>query len=65
MDRLMTLAEVAEATRRPLATLRYWRHRGEGPRSFKLGGRLVYRETDVAAWLEEQYRADQDGKPAA
>lgn len=39
----------------PVATLRYWRHVGEGPKSFKIGRRVVYRRADVEAWLASQY----------
>jgi hypothetical protein len=39
---LLTMAEVAEALRVPVSTLRYWRSRGEGPKSFALGRRVVY-----------------------
>jgi hypothetical protein len=31
-DRLLTIAEVSEMLRGPIATLRWWRHIGEGPR---------------------------------
>jgi predicted DNA-binding transcriptional regulator AlpA len=41
-------------TRLAAETLRYWRWKGVGPRSFRLGSRVVYRETDVLAWIEEQ-----------
>jgi predicted DNA-binding transcriptional regulator AlpA len=37
-------------------TLRYWRWKGMGPKSFRLGSRVVYRETDVIMWIEEQAR---------
>jgi predicted DNA-binding transcriptional regulator AlpA len=58
-DRLLTGAEVAERLNMPQATLRYWRHVGEGPRSFRLGPRRVmYRERDVEQWLDEQYRTE-------
>jgi predicted DNA-binding transcriptional regulator AlpA len=57
-DRLLTGAEVAERLNMPQATLRYWRHVGEEPKSFRLGPRRVmYRERDVELWLDEQYRA--------
>jgi predicted DNA-binding transcriptional regulator AlpA len=43
-------------TRLPRATLRFYRHRGEGgPRSFKLGNRVVYKRADVLKWIEAQY----------
>lgn len=57
MDDMMTLAEVAIEKRISPATLRYWRHRGEGPLSFKLGRRVMYRRADVEAWIEAQYAA--------
>lgn len=56
-DRLLILPEVAEMLRRPEATLRFWRHVGEGPPSFKLGRRIVYREAQVIEWITEQQRA--------
>lgn len=53
---LLTSVEVARIIRVPHATLRYWRHIGLGPRSFKMGPRRVcYREDDVRAWVAEQY----------
>ena len=58
--RLWNSAEVAEMIRVPQATLRYWRHIGIGPRSFKMGPRRVlYRADDVEAWVAAQY-ADQE-----
>lgn len=51
---LLTTAEVAARTRAPESTVRYWRHLGVGPRGFKVGRRVVYREEDVAAWLDAQ-----------
>jgi excisionase family DNA binding protein len=50
----MTLAEVAEQLNRSEATLRYWVSRGEGPKSFKLGRRRVFRAETVDSWLAEQ-----------
>ncbi len=34
---ILTTAEAAEVLRIPAGTLRYWRHQGTGPKSFKLG----------------------------
>ncbi|CAN5643124.1 hypothetical protein BH10ACT8_BH10ACT8_25580 [soil metagenome] len=51
---LLTTAEVAEITRAPASTVRYWRHLGVGPRSFRVGRRVVYRRCEVTAWLLEQ-----------
>ena len=56
-DKLHTLAEVAELLRVPPATLRYWRHLGSGPRSFRVGRHVRYYRTDVEAWLRAQHDA--------
>jgi excisionase family DNA binding protein len=49
---LLTIAEAAELLRAPVATLRYWRHLGTGPRSFRLGRRVLYRSDDLRSWIE-------------
>lgn len=38
----------------PAATWRWWVHSGEGPKSFKLGRRRVWRKSVVLAWIAEQ-----------
>ncbi|HSV41638.1 MAG TPA: helix-turn-helix domain-containing protein [Nocardioidaceae bacterium] len=53
-DELLTMEEVAAVVRVPIATLRYWRHLGTGPRSFRIGRSVRYWRTEVALWLEEQ-----------
>ena len=49
---LLTTSEAAELLRAPVATLRYWRHRNIGPRSFRLGRRVLYRRDDLVAWID-------------
>jgi predicted DNA-binding transcriptional regulator AlpA len=58
MTKLLYQEEVAELLRRPITTLRYWRVTGDGPKSFKLGGRVVYKLEDVEQWIETQYNDD-------
>jgi len=53
---LLTSVEAAQITRTPLATLRYWRHLGIGPRSFRIGRRVVYRKTDLHEWITSEER---------
>ena len=55
-DELLTLPEVADLVRVPVATLRYWRHLGSGPQSFRIGRTVRYWRTDVLQWLESQSR---------
>ena len=49
---LLTITGAADVPRTPVATLRYWRHQGIGPRSFRLGRRVLYRRGDVHAWID-------------
>jgi excisionase family DNA binding protein len=51
---LLTITEAAELLRAPVATLRYLRHLGTGPRSFRLGRRVLSRSDDVQSWIETQ-----------
>jgi predicted DNA-binding transcriptional regulator AlpA len=54
--------ELAEQFGIPHSTLRWWRHRGEGPRSFKLGRTVFYDSADVAAWVAaEKARTERGG----
>mgnify|MGYP002355399842 CR=1 FL=1 len=57
MSDLMFTEEVSAKCRVPEPTLRWWRHVGTGPKSFRLGRRVVYKRADVEAWIEEQYQA--------
>lgn len=49
-EHLLTTEEVAEYFRTAPGTVRYWRHIGRGPASFKVGRRVLYRESDVQEW---------------
>ena len=58
---LLTITEAAELLRAPVATLRYWRHLGTGPRSFRLGRRVLYRSEDLRAWVDAQHNQSAPG----
>ena len=60
-EEFMLLIEVAELTRLPPSTLRWMRHKGEGPPAAKAGRRLVYRRADVLEWLAQLRREQQAG----
>jgi excisionase family DNA binding protein len=53
-DNLLTITEAAQLLRVPVATLRWWRHKGIGPRSFKMGRHVLYRHIDLEAFIEER-----------
>lgn len=60
----LTTEEVAGMTRIPTATLRYFRYLGTGPRSYKLGRKVVYDRADVDAWIAEQKKSTAAGGAA-
>ena len=62
-DELMLLTEVAEMTRLSEDTIRWLRHTGTGPRSGKLGRRVVYKRSDVQAWIDAGF--ERDNQPAS
>lgn len=62
-DSPLTIEEVAELIRMPVATLRYWRVLSTGLRGFIIGRRLRYWRQDVVDWLDE--RRDEPGDGAA
>jgi hypothetical protein len=64
-DDLLLIHEVATITRRSVDTLRWLRHKGEGPRGHRAGRRVYFRRGDVMAWLAEQERRGSDPRPAA
>ena len=53
-ERLMTIAELAWMRGIPVGTLYGWRHRGLGPRGYRVGRHVRYRRSTVEAWLSEQ-----------
>jgi predicted DNA-binding transcriptional regulator AlpA len=67
-DDLLLLPEVAEITRRSIDTLRWLRHRREGPPGFRMGRRVVFRRGAVMEWIaqrERQQPGDRNPRPAA
>jgi predicted DNA-binding transcriptional regulator AlpA len=57
-DPMLRTREVADLLGVPENTLRWWRYKGKGPDSFRLGPRrVVYRHSKVMAWLAAQETA--------
>jgi hypothetical protein len=59
-DEMLSIEEAATYLRLPVATLRYYRHLGTGPRSFKVGRHVRYWRTDLVLWLTEQTNRSQE-----
>ncbi|WP_206489214.1 AlpA family transcriptional regulator [Rhodococcus sp. KRD162] len=60
-DELLTTKQVHERYGLFEATLRYYRHKGIGPASFRLGRRVCYRRSAVEEWISAQEAASTRG----
>ncbi len=49
----LTTEEVAALLRTSPESCRYWRHVGKGPRSFRVGRRVLYAREDVQAFIAD------------
>ncbi|MDO5618763.1 helix-turn-helix transcriptional regulator [Kocuria sp.] len=56
-DRLLYIEDFAELIRRSPSAVRYMLHAGTAPRSALIGGRRMFRQSDVTTWLEAQFEA--------
>lgn len=54
LSEIPDVPEVSVATGIPEATLRWYRSKGIGPKSCRIGRRIRYRKADVIAWFEAQ-----------
>lgn len=63
-SQFMTTAELAVLVRKTPATVRGWRHRGQGPRGTRVGRGVLYRRDAVEAWLKAREEADEIGRRA-
>ena len=57
MTRYLTTEEVADLLRTSPESVRYWRHVGKGPRSFKVAKRVLYAVEDVESFIAEARKA--------
>jgi len=62
--RYLTLAEVAEHYRTTEGTVRYWRHRGTGPRGVKVGTRVLFPLAEVERFDRELQQQTAAALPA-
>ncbi|MCP9205557.1 helix-turn-helix transcriptional regulator [Streptomyces sp. NEAU-Y11] len=61
----LTTRELARLLRRTPEAIRSMRHRGQGPRGQRVGRGVLYRRSEVDAWLEANAAADPLGQRAA
>lgn len=55
MPHLLKLEETAERLRKTPAQLRWMIHQGTAPKSGLIGGRRMFRQEDVDAYIEEAF----------
>ncbi|WP_307805160.1 helix-turn-helix domain-containing protein [Microbacterium sp. BLY] len=55
MQKLLTLDETAERLRKTRTQLEWMIHAGTAPRSAKIGGRRMFREADVDAFIDAAF----------
>lgn len=58
-ERILDVKEAAEFLKLSPDTLRWMRHVGTGPMSFKIGRKIAYRESDIQAYVDEQVRKEE------
>jgi predicted DNA-binding transcriptional regulator AlpA len=57
-DDLLLMEEVAALARQSVSTLRWLRHRGQGPAGFRLGRRVVFRRAEVERWIAQREQVE-------
>jgi excisionase family DNA binding protein len=56
-EQVLTIPELAERLKVPVSTIRWWRHSGFGPPSWKVGRSVRFDLSAVEAWEAEQRAA--------
>lgn len=57
-EKLYFTEEVADMLRKSYGSMRFMIHKGTAPRSALIGGRRMFRESDIQAWLNEQFEKE-------
>ncbi|MGO2810998.1 MAG: helix-turn-helix transcriptional regulator [Brevibacterium aurantiacum] len=54
-DRLVYVDEFASMIDRSPSAARYLIHKGDAPKSAKVGGRRVFKESEIWAWINSKF----------
>lgn len=57
MSDLMTLPQTAGYLNMSEKSLRWLRYTGEAPHAAKIGGRVMFRRSQVDAWIDQKFAA--------
>lgn len=55
----ITLADTAARMSTPVQTFYDWRKHGKGPKGYKINGRVLFRWSEVEAWMQSHREAVQ------
>lgn len=58
LEKLLTVADVADYLGVPVATIYAWRYRRQGPPGFRVGRHVRYRWIDVEEWISNRVKTD-------
>lgn len=53
--KLLTMEDVEARWGPSVATQRHWRASGTGPKAARIGRRVMYRESDIEAWINSKF----------
>jgi excisionase family DNA binding protein len=59
-DQLLTIDEVAQIFKVPVATIRKWRSAREGPRAFRVGKYLRFRRSAIEDYIYQREAAEDE-----
>ncbi len=51
---LMSIEDLAEFLGIPTGTIHQWRHKGKGPKGFRVGRWVRFERSEVERWVREQ-----------
>jgi len=60
-DDILDITEASAYVHVCVDTLRYYRCKGVGPHSFKIGRRVFYRKSALDAWIDQQEAGNDRG----
>lgn len=55
MEDLLTTEDLACIVKQEVSTVQMWHRKAFGPPSARIGKRIMYRRSDVEAWIAERF----------
>jgi excisionase family DNA binding protein len=58
LPQLLSVRQLSRYLDVPVSSIYRWRHEGRGPRGFRVGKEVRFKQTDVLKWLDQQAARD-------